>query len=53
MNLKSILKGIVRRQNFLENTLAECKHRDQASSKYVQKHCHTIELTLLQMNINF
>ena len=33
MNLKGILKGIVGGEIFLENTLAECKHRDQASWK--------------------
>ena len=40
MNLKGTLKGIVGREIFLENTLAECKHRDQASWKYVHKNCH-------------
>ena len=50
MNLKGILKGILGREIFLENTLAEWKHRDQASWKYVHKHRHMYYHTYITSN---
>ena len=50
MNLKGILKGIVGREIFLENTLAQCKHRDQASRKHVHEHCHMYYRTYITAN---
>ena len=50
MNLKGILKGILGREIFLENTLAECKHRDQASWKYIHKNCHMYYRTYITSN---